>query len=157
MSSITPLMLSMLINIIQAGQNIYALYSANKLRKYQLAINKEEHKLQRNHELRKMKLGENIYRSHRLLPEARRACLHYISATENELADAKSFPVRFSALQHTQEANVLLYVPEVVGVIDNFNKSNTKGSYKMDVAALSDMFNSNVVPALAKHLKTFQK
>lgn len=85
MNSIIALVISLVINAAQFAESLFKDYNARKIQEKQLANDKAEKEAQRTHELKTIELNENIYRSHQIIPEARKVCLEYIGATETEI------------------------------------------------------------------------
>ena len=154
-SSTAALILSLIVNIAQYAEAFYKDKNARKIQEDQLANAKAEKDAQRKHELEKIKLNENIYRSHQIVPEARKLCLEYIGATETEIASQFSFPVNFSKEQQLLETKIILYIPEVQQVIEDFRQYNLPGS-DMQPKDLEQIFRNNVIPAIANQLESFQ-
>lgn len=155
MNSIIALVVSLVINAAQFSESLFKDYNARKLQEKQLANDKAEKEAQRNHELKKIELNENIYRSHQIIPEARKICLEYIGATEAEISQSSGLPVNFSRQQKSLETKVLLYLPNVGQKIENFREVNGYG-LSGGINEFEYEFRNNVIPTIASELENFR-
>ena len=154
-SSMTALLLSLAINAIQFAESFYKEHNAHDIKEQQIKAETDEKAAQRQHELKKIELNENIYRAHQTIPEARKVCLEYIGATETEMTNQPGLPVIFSLQQKSLETKVILYLPGARQEIENFKISNVPGlggGHK----ELESEFRNIVIPAIANELESFQ-
>lgn len=155
MNSIIALVISLVINAAQFAESLFKDYNARKIQEKQLANDKAEKEAQRTHELKTIELNENIYRSHQIIPEARKVCLEYIGATETEITQSLGLPVNFSHQQKSLETKVLLYLPNTGQEIENFREANDSG-LGGGINEFEYEFRNNVIPKIANELENFQ-
>lgn len=154
-SSTIALIISLIINIAQFAESIFKDYNDRIVQEKKLDNEKAEKEAQRRYELKTLKINESIYRAHQIIPEARKACLEYIGATETELAGSDLLPVQFSRQQESLEVKVILYIPGARQAIENFKGDNSPmlgggmNQFKYE-------FRNNVIPAIANELENFQ-
>lgn len=150
------LIFSFVLNIIQAGLALYKQFSDNKIEDKRISAKTKEQASAQKHEMDKLMLNEDAYISHRLLPNARKACLDYILITKTELNESNGFPIRFSVEQQKAEANVVLYLPNALNEITSFQELNKSQTKHQNLRILNEYFDEEVIPALANELGSFQ-
>lgn len=151
----SALVLSLIVNALQFAESFFKENNSRKIKEQQIKSEADDKKAQRQHELKKIELNENIYRAHQTIPEARKVCLEYIGATETEMAKQHGLPINFSLQQRSLETQVILYLPGARQEIENLREANTPGlggGHK----ELEFEFRNIVIPAIANELESFQ-
>lgn len=154
-SSTIALIISLIVNAAQFAESIFKDHNNRMVQEKKLDNEKAEKEAQRKHELKTLEINESIYRSHQIIPEARKICLEYIGATETDIARNSLLPVQFSRMQELLEVKVILYIPGARQAIENFKEDNSPelgggmNQFKYE-------FRNNVIPAIANELENFQ-
>ncbi len=154
-SSTIALIISLIVNAAQFVESLFKDYNDRAVQEKKLDNEKAEKEAQREHEIKTMEINESIYRSHQVIPEARKVCLEYIGATETELARTDLLPVNFSRQQEILETKVILYIPGARQTIENFKEDNSP-ELGGGIAQFKYEFRNNVIPAIANELENFQ-
>lgn len=154
-SSTIALIISLIVNAAQFVESLFKDYNDRMVQEKKLNNEKEEKEAQRKHEIETMEIKESIYRSHQVIPEARKVCLEYIGATETELARTDLLPVNFSRQQEILETKVILYIPGARQTIENFKEDNSP-ELGGGIVQFKYEFRNNVIPAIANELENFQ-
>ena len=154
-SSTIALIISLIVTDAQFVDSLFKDYNDRMVHEKKLNHEKEEKEAQRKHEIKTMEINESIYRSHQVIPEARKVCLEYIGATETELVRTDLLPVNFSRQQEILETKVILYIPGARQAIENFKEDNSP-ELGGGIAQFKYEFRNNVIPAIANELENFQ-
>ncbi|MDO4855398.1 MAG: hypothetical protein Q3978_02415 [Limosilactobacillus gorillae] len=108
-------------------------------------------------QINQTKLDKSLIIKQNLIPEVKSVFISYLAITVGEISDSKTFPILFSQNQHQLEAQVVLYCPKVVKLINEFKTNNDSSVVKTDPDLspenkLIELLEEKIIPVLSEQL-----